>query len=288
MSLVLAQLFWGALVPSVIAAAVLAAAALFLRGRHEGGAWAGSIAVGAGFLAAQAGFQGMPPFPAVQATQWAFWMVGVAALLGVLWPAQAWLRWTLRVGLIALALSLGLRSLVVHQWTAGQSALWLSALGLLMLLFWGGLSANASALDRGAWFPIVLQVSGAGAALSLVLTGSAVLGVLAGAATATCGAAMVAALIWRQWAFQRYLVAPVVVAIGMLSVSGKFFSDTPAACGVLLALGPIAADMVAKQWGAKWPGGRAKLLRVGVVAAFSLAAVVVAAINQPESDPSGY
>ncbi|MFN7965948.1 MAG: hypothetical protein U0V87_09720 [Acidobacteriota bacterium] len=288
MSLIFAQLVWGAIVPAVIAAAVLAAAALFLRGRGERGAWVGSIAVGAGFLAAQAGFQGLPPFPAVQATQWVFWVVAVTCLVGVLWPTTTWLRWTTRVVLVGLALSLGLRSLVAHQWTAGQSVLWLLTLGVLTLLYWGGLSLNASALERGAWFPILLQVSGAGAALSLVLTGSAVLGVLAGAATATCGAAMVAALIWREWPFQKYLMAPFVIAVGMLSVNGKFFSDTPSGCGVLLAIGPVAAHLLVKSLAGRVSERRATWLRVAVVGVFSLAAIVLAAINQPAPDESRY
>jgi hypothetical protein len=293
LSLALAQLIWGVLVPSLLAAAVLAAAAIVLWRRGEGqeaqrGGFAAAAAVAIGPAVTQLMLLGAPPFPAVQAVQWIFWTGLLAALVGLTRLESVGLRWGSRLVLILIALGLLLRSLIAHQWAAAQTAQVLPLLALLMLLLWGGLDRMASATPCGPLVPAVALVIGTGAAICTGLSGSAVIGVLAGSLTATCGAALIAARAWLHWEFAGYLTTPFAVIAGSLLACSRFFSELPTSCGVLIALAPMAAELLASRFVRNASPWRAGLLRLAIVALLVAVAIGIAVLNFEPADPYGY
>jgi hypothetical protein len=93
-------LVFAILIPGGISLVVLALTwRVWRKGAGPGAPWAAPLALGAAFLAGQAGVQGWPGFPPVEAIGWIFFLAAGAALWGIgdsLWRPPAWAQWLAR------------------------------------------------------------------------------------------------------------------------------------------------------------------------------------------------
>jgi hypothetical protein len=240
--LLLRPILLGVVLPAGLAGALL----LFLwrpweKGAGSLGAWAGPLALGAGTLLAQILIQGIPPLPPLEATHWIPLLVLAAAVLGALVNAlklPAWLRHALAAGFSALIPFLTLRPLLGSGWSALEAAAWLGGSAAGIFLLWTVLEAAAHQ-TQGPVVPVALGAITAGTALVLVLTGSILLGQLAGGLAASLGAVALLALWNPERSLGRGGVAPWVTAFAALWLNGAVYSEMTILPGVLLASAPL-------------------------------------------------
>lgn len=289
MTAVLAQLLWVALLPALFAAAVHAAAAFVFRREHQARWRIAAIASGGGFLIAYAGRLGLPRFPAIQANEWLFWFALGAALLGLVLRTDAWWRWCVRFGAVGLVLLLLLRSLMQNGWTWQESSLALLALSGLVVCFWDGLERAASRWPAGSTLPSGVLIILTGVAVAVGLSGSAQLGELAGALSATIGVALLASWIWPARPLLSGVVPVLALVGGAILCNGKFYADLPSSAGVWLLLAPQIA-----QWGTRSRAGLAHGRRPYWTYLFWLAIPVAIAVAialrhfEPDANGPGY
>jgi hypothetical protein len=244
MSLLLQQAFQGVLLPVLVAAAVLLAGLRPWRrpGAEGRGGWWGAWALAAAFFAASWALRGRPHLPAREATEWIPWLAvpAAAAALPLARRLPGWGTWLAR-GALSLALSvLLLLPLLRHTWSAGAGTAWIAGLAAAVLLLWWALEGLAARL-RDPSVPLVLLGVASGSGAVLMLSGSALLGQLAGALAAALGPLWLVSW-WRKDAgLGRAAVPVVVVVLAGLWMAGRFYADLPAASAALLALaGPAA------------------------------------------------
>ncbi|MEW6776969.1 MAG: hypothetical protein AB1405_11785, partial [Bdellovibrionota bacterium] len=172
----------GALLPagvSLLAGWFLARVAGRQRGR--------SLAIALGYVAGDMALRAPPPFPPVDSTQWLPFAALAAAFIDFL-PFERGrfpVRWIFRVLGAGLFSGFLLRPLIAHSWgiATGLSVTALVAVALLGVA-WAG-DRLAAKWPSGA-LPVASGTSGA-AAILLVLSGSALLGQLAGAVAVAAG-----------------------------------------------------------------------------------------------------
>jgi len=241
---VLTSAVLGFLVPALVAAAALA---LGWRGRQpaEGRGWVAALAVAAGYAAGHAAILGLPPFPPIDVTHWAFYIALAAGMLcGLPWPGggTAGGRAALRA---ALALAVPLVVLwprARHAWSLPQSALWLA--GSALAIF--ALSAALESLvgRRGArGVPPGLTVGTALASATLLASGSALVAQLAGALAAPLGALAVGAWLWPARSALGAAL-PFASLFSTLLLLGFHYVEMPASSALLLALFPLSPWLV--------------------------------------------
>jgi hypothetical protein len=278
------MLMVSAVMPAILAGAALALAWRVWRRDGDGnrGAWGGAAGLALAYAAGHLGLVGAPPFPPVEATQWLFWL----ALLAGLWGAmEDRLRLLARVRLggrviLAIVLPVALaRPLVTYSWGAGKGTLYVALLGIAVAALSWIVQRTAERRD-GALVPALLLVVATGSAGLLVMSGSALLGQLAGLLAAASGAALVLAF-WRP----RVSLAGggVTVAVLLLSglwITGFFYAEMPLPSAILAPLS-LAAGAGLAQIPAVRGRGRGQLVVISLVAASILigAAVGFAAVE---------
>ncbi|MBI1923763.1 hypothetical protein HYR99_05885 [Candidatus Poribacteria bacterium] len=257
--------------------------------QNTGGAWAGGLALGAGYIVGHAGVIGWPPFPPVEATQWLVYLAIAASAVGLLearWGRSTWVRWGVRLLLLGMTLWLLLRPMLKHNWGPGEAVAWLAGLGIALLLFWGGLDALVKRLS-GVSLPLTLLIVAAGGSVVLGLSGSLLLGQLEGALAAALGVSLVVAW-WRPaMSLARSALPVVTVLLAGLWMAGYFYAQVPAASALLLAVAPMAAwvgQIPSMRRAAPWQVNLARA--AGVLIPVLLA--VLLAISASSSNGYGY
>lgn len=245
----------GILVPGVAAFVALGATVLFDRRRRGSTVGGGSLALGAGFAAGFVAIGGWPRWPPVASTQRLFYLVVVAALLGLAWGwwKERRVPRLLRGTLLGLLLVLVLWAPLENTWDRGQAAAWL---GVLFAVGLGiGWSLDSSLGGAPGWRPAVVRLALlGGTAVLLALSGSASLAQLLGA---TAGAAAVVEIVAprsgrRPWLPADSMVLTTVV-LGLL-LAGYFFA----------ALEPWPAALAAVAWLLVGPATRRAGWRLGL------------------------
>jgi hypothetical protein len=231
----LAPLLWGVLVPALIAAVACAAAAFLSR------PWIAGCGVALGVMAAQAGLEGIPPFPAIRAESWIFWAGCLLLLSGLLPDEPKLATGIVRALIVTSATAITVRPLMQNVWSARETAIWLVVSVLLGCACWYGVRRLAADHNTGAKFPQLMMLYGTMLAVLLVLGSSATLAQLAGALVATLGAAMVAGLLWRSVEFAAVLVTPLVVVIVLLVTNGHHYGYVDRSTSGLFMLAPPLA-----------------------------------------------
>ena len=178
---------------------------------------------------------------------WLGYGAGVASLLAAaLWalgrhlrphgPAiEIAFRLVLAVGL---ALSM-LRPLITHRWGPGAGAVRAIVAGVLGGAVWTGVE-EAGRRRPGPAVPLALLVASAGLGGVLALSGSVLLGQLAGVLAAALGAVTVAAW-WRPSASVAGGAGVVVLVHGGLTLAGLVYADVPPLAAALAMLAPLGA-----------------------------------------------
>lgn len=242
--MVLKILFASVVAPAVFAGAAVALAWRPWRRSFEPAPadWGGPAAMWAGYAAGVTGLVGWPPFPPREATQWLLY----AALAAACWsflrrfrphgPAvEVAFRLVLGVGL---AFSM-LRPLITHRWGPGAGTLRALAAGALGAGVWSGVE-EAGRRRPGPAVPIALLVAAGGLGGVLALSGSVLLGQLAGVVAAALGVVTIAAW-WRPSASLAGGAGVVVLIHGGLTLAGLVYADVPPLAAGLALLAPLGA-----------------------------------------------
>ncbi len=273
----------GMALPAVVSGTVLLAA-WRRRTPLVGGTWSGAIALSIGYVAGHIGVAGLPPFPPTEATQWLAYLALAGMGLGLVdtlyQKNPAWLRWGLRLLLAGAVVWLLLRPVFEHTWGPAKGIVWMVALGVTLLAFWGQLEALAER-QPGAGLPLLLLIVTAASSAILLVSGSALLGQLCGALTAVIGASLVVA--WRAPTFSLSRGAPPVVSVllGGLWLNGYFYAEAPLTSLLLMALSPTAVWVGQTERVQRLAPWQANLVRVGAVLIPAALAVIVAVQASP-------
>lgn len=252
MSAMLGAMVLGVVVPALVAATTTAL--VLAAGRRLDGAFRFSLAITLGLgLGALAGhvavsWPAWPAWPPSDVTDRIPYLVLAALLLALVVavvPARflTATAWGNRVVLTTVVLTAILGPIYGETWTTTPVLLGGALIGIVMILAWTGLDGVA---DRLAGAPLLLPllVWLTGASVVLVLSGSMVLGRLAGALTAALAGCWAASCRSGPVSLTRG-GSPVVAAnLGSLLLNGYFYAETPTGSVALLALAPAVLGLV--------------------------------------------
>jgi hypothetical protein len=274
------------MLPSAALAAAVAAALLFVLARwwKSANRCAGAIAIGAGYIAGHVLVAGWAPFPPRSATHWLFWF----AVIGVIAAAaDALVRPNGRIRLVTwaiictIACRLVLQPKFSYAWSTAEGWLWVFAIALGVV----GLTCTLYLIERRSIGPATLfsvtTVLCAGICVALMLSGSLLLGQLAGVLTAIAVTCFLLILAVRAPFHPSGAAAPLSLVCAGLLLSGFFYAELPAASALLLALAPASALLPLGKENSPW---RALAFRVAVVAVPVAIAVALAFQASPPLD----
>ena len=232
------------IVPAVIAGLCLLFAwhAWSRRSLAEHGHWGGAAAVALGYFAGHVLLTSWPPIPPAKAVDWLPYLALIAGAAGVtqrFWGTRWYAAWPLSLLLSGLFAAVLLRSYLQNTWERTEGIIWIAGLSIGAVALWNTLE-HLSAKRTGASLPLSLWLISAAVSVAFGMSGSALLGQLAGAVAAVFGAAVV--LAW--WAPGLSIAAgtPIVFApvyMGLL-VQAYFYSELPFYSAVIFCLAPFA------------------------------------------------
>jgi hypothetical protein len=251
--------------------------------------WLGALAVGSAWLFGQAAsFGGLPEFPPLQSTDKLFWLTAGAvglACVDALFAERRALRLLLR-GAFGFAVPWLLLERALER--ADTAAALATVLGLGAALLLGGIVLSAWAERRpGSSVPLVLAWVTALGAGALFQTGTAKVAQFAGILVAVLCAAAVVGRLRPSFVLGAGAAGVCAVLLACLWIVGVWFSDLPAAVGVLLAPGRVApalADLGPLQ---RLEGARGMLARLALASLFAVPALLLAWIQKAPPNPYG-
>ena len=284
----LKPLVLGAGLPLAVSLVVL----VLTRGRRPApgtaSSWGGALAVGGGYLIGQATLRGGPPVPPLERIDWLWYLTLGAVALGTLeglLPARAWLRWGLRVPVGATVLAVLLLPLL-KTWGRDEMLGWLGGLGAALFVFWLALDSLTERV-AGVGPPLLLLLLALGVTLVLLLSGSAVLGQLGLAVTASLAGSLILACLAVLRLPPRGLATVVGTVLPGLWLLGYFYAEVPAASAALLAAAlPTAALGQVGPVRKRLPPWQTLAVSVLLLLVLVTAAVVLAGRASPP-DPYG-
>jgi hypothetical protein len=223
----------------------------------EAGAWGGALAIGAAYLAAYVGLLGAPLLVPIQSRDWFPYFAVGAVVLGIcrsLWVSRPFVRWLIRTLLLAAILMVLLRSQMrKEEWR--EDILWIGTLELAGLALWANLDGLAKH-HSGVWLCLLLCVMAMGSGLVALLSGSALLGQLAGALAAAFGGLLVVEVFIKASDLTSGTIPVAVVLLGSIWLTGCYYGEVPPRAALLLWASPAAAWI-----GRFWHRGRRVLSR---------------------------
>lgn len=259
---------------------VIAALPGWRKGRA--GTVAGTLGLGAGYLAAHWVEAGLPAIPPLEVVGWTFWFAAAAAALAVVEafapPSARW-RWPVRI-LLAVTLPLCfIDPLFESGWTTARGAAWIGGLGLGLFLWWtllDRLSGRSPGLPELA----VLCATAGGSGLAMLLSGSRLLGELGAAFAASLAAGVAIALILRRFSMagSAGVVATVLAA---LLINAHLYAELRAVPALLAVLAPLAGLGTKRSLGGKTGPVRAACAGLAAAALPLAAAVALAWHDSP-------
>jgi hypothetical protein len=223
--------------PALVAAATigLGRALSAAKWSTRGDSLWGGPAIGLAFIAGQAVIA-MPSFPPVDVTDRIPWLAMVAILLAVAeatWSFAPWQRFVGRAILLTLILGLMLGPVISAGDLAWTTIGWLSAAAVMAALAWLNLWATEG-VSQGRDAYRGLMLTSGGAALVLILSGSAVLCLLCLVLTVSLAAAQIAA--WHRAPVSGLIVAGAVLTA--LIIEGYVYASMSLWSALLLAAAP--------------------------------------------------
>ncbi len=252
---------------------VIAAHPGWRKGRA--GTVAGTIGLGAGYLAAHWVEAGPPAIPPLEVVGWTFWFAAAAAALAVVEafsPPSARGRWPVRI-LLAVTLPLCfINPLFESGWTTARGAAWIGALGLGLFLWWTLLD-RLSGRSPGVPELAVLCATAGGSGVAMLLSGSKVLGELGAAFAASLATGAAIALILRRPSMAGS-AGVVAIVLAALLINAHLYAELRALPALLAVLAPLAGLGTKRSLGGKTGPFRAAC--AGVTASLLLLAAAVA------------
>ena len=234
------------MLPSAALAAVVAAALLFVFARwwKIANRCAGAIAIGGGYMAGHVLAAGWSPFPPRSATHWLFWFAVIGVIVAA---ADALVRQKGAIRLVTWAIICTIACRLILQpkfnyaWSAAEGWLWVFAIALGAV----GLTCTLNLIERGPFGPATLfsiaTVLCAGACVALMLSGSLLLGQLAGVLAGIAATCFFLIIAVRAASHPSGSAAPLSLICAGLWLSGFFYAELPAASALLLTLAPAFA-----------------------------------------------
>jgi len=234
------------MVPPAALAAAVAVLLLFVFARRWKSAnrCAGTIAIGAGYVAGHALAAGWSPFPPRHATHWLFWfaVIGIiAAAADTLVRPKGTVRLVTWAIICTIACRLILQPKFSYAWSAAEGWLRVFAIALGVVVLTCCLDLVERRPFGAATLFSVTTVLCGGAFIALILSGSLLLGQLAcilSAIAATCFLLIIAVTVPFH---PSGAAAPLSLVCAGLWLSGFFYAELPATSALLLAFGPTMA-----------------------------------------------
>lgn len=227
-------------IPAVVAAAALFLARFLARG-EKAPLWP---AIAAGFAAGHLGIGGWPRGMPVEAWQW---MLPIAVLGAVTGASYAWNSMPARARVAPWVVIVGFTVWTTLVKRPPVALAGFSAAAFLLGWTLDGAARRTSARSFSATVLIVATATG----VSLVVSGTLLIGQMAGALAAATGACLV--LAGRLRLESRSAVPVVTALLAALWMNGILYAELPIASAVLLAAAPLGcwiADVVlAKRLG---------------------------------------
>jgi hypothetical protein len=275
------------MVPSAALAAAVTAVFLFLfaRWRKTASRCTGAIAIGAGYVAGHVLAAGWSPFPPRHATHWLFWfaVIGViAAAADAFVRPKGTVRFVAWAIICTIACRLILQPKFSYAWSAAEG--WLRvfaiALPIVVLTFCLDL-VDRSPFGMATLFSVMTVLCG-GACVTLILSGSLLLGQLACILSSTVATCFLLIIAVRAPFHPRGAAAPLSLVYAGLLLGGFFYAELPIASALLLAHAPAMALLsVGKKSHSQ---SRALAYRTALVAIPVAIAVVLALHASPPLD----
>ena len=234
------------MLPSAALAAAVAMTILFVFARwwKSASRCAGAIAIGAGYIAGHVLAAGWSPFPPRSATHWLFWfaVIGIiAAVVDALVRPKGTVRLVIWAIVCTTACRLILQPKFSYAWSAAEGWLWVFAIALGVVALTCGLDLIERRPVGPATLFSITTVLGAGTCLTLMLSGSLLLGRLACILTAIAAACFLLIIVLPAPFHPSGAAAPLSLICAGLWLSGFFYAELPAASAVLLAIAPALA-----------------------------------------------
>lgn len=234
----------GILIPGVISGLIILL--LSLVGIHKGRPWIIPLATGGGYAGAHWAITGIPGFPPLESTQWIFIFTPIATGLGIYTASKAGRgpRRSIFISLFIAVLSLALPALMSiplfkYTWTLsrGIGVVFLWAL-FLFILWW----LMEKVLEGEGPMPYIatLIVMNSAGGIALILSGSIILGQLAGALSAALVPVGIFLLITKGRIYPYGLPPLAAMITGGLWMGGYLFSEMPLWSIALLGLSILA------------------------------------------------
>jgi hypothetical protein len=196
--------------------------------------WAGALAIGGGFAAAFFGVVRRLPDPKRDVTD-VLVIIAVAVMIAgtvdSVFTIPRWIRRLVAAGILATSYWLLLRPL--SGMSATSLAGWLASLTLVLSVWWSLLDELAN-FERGPIVPVLLTIVSGSTAIVLMLSGSKLIGQLAGAVAAAIGGCTAIALFSRAVSLARGGVFATVSLVGAVLLCGYFYASLTVVNGSLL------------------------------------------------------
>lgn len=280
--MIVQSLLRGALFPALVSAVVLAVA--WWRPGVAGRRGWPAVAIALGYVVGHTAIIGRPPFPAIESTQWPFWLALAAALVAtpLAWvEAGAWTAWIRRVVFAVGVPLLLLSALFRHRFGKLEGVLWLAGLALAFIVLAWAVESLADRLP-GPAIPGGLVVAASAASAVILLSGSALVSQLGGVLAATLGAVTVATLLRPGRSLESSGAFGFVVVYWAMLLSGRFYVEVAAPSAILLALAPLSGLVLRSRRLSGSGRFRGLLVVVALTGAIGGAALAVAWLLAPD------
>ncbi len=224
----------------------------------------------------------------VDAWQWIV-PAAIAATLAVIIDTlapRAWLRWSIRLILVAAITIASLQSYIEHTWQRGEAIIWIAILSIGGVAWWAAVQLAVSA-DRQSWFSLQWLLLTIASGAVFILSGSQRLLELTMMLGAPIGVAMVLQMIGRRaLAFGIFAAAPLII-FG-LWLNAYFYASEAAWWRVIIpAAAPLAGLLAISPPLARIRSSRLRSALTTVAIFAILAAAVVPAAMMYETNPYG-
>jgi hypothetical protein len=271
--------------PGIVAAALISGLIAIVGRLWKANGWMDAFALGIGYAAGHAVFAGWPAFPPSEATHWLPYLALLSLFLGIcdalLRPpfvlrASVWIVWC--AGFLRLLLN----AKFLYGWTLLGGLLWVIGLtlGAFILVSFIDFSVRH---DPSISSLLVLAVVAGGTGITLMLSGSMLLGQLGLALAGALVGVLAAAALLPKGDDSRGIVPIAATLLTALWICGCFYADLPPASAFLLGLASLPA-LLLTALGKKTASFGDLLLRAGIAALPVLISLLLALHASPSLD----
>ena len=262
------------------------------RAPNDAGYWAGPVALAGSFVLSFVGASGRLAIPPIQVTDWLPYIAVAAAVIGVIdatlqFPRAA--RWAVGCACIAAATWLLIRPLPAETHSLATKLGWL----VMRAVIWGGCWIALDGLAQespGISVPRDLLIVTAASAMVLMMSGSKLLGLLAGSLAASLAVFVVVGAFASLSIARGGALVSATLLSGLL-ICGLFYASLTRPNAVLLMLATVLTSAARFPPVKKLAGWKRHVVQIALAALPAGLAVALAAVEFAKSftaSGSGY